>query len=262
MILHLLAAVVAAAPATALTSPALNSPAPTASDSATTVKSVVVEGSDRKGGPPPDATVLIPSDETAGPGHWASVWPAGAYQAHISGHVILACEIDQYGLAERCDVASETPGGRGFGQAALELRPTFKLKPPVGPDGPATKLMRIAVEFKAPETEIDFGRGRDGGPVGERAGSPPMGRPQQMTADMTDWRNPLVRRPVAMLNNPIWNRTVGYDDVLRAYPAKAAGRRGLCSGRALQEVRGRAARLRIARSSRKTPRTSVSARPP
>ena len=220
MILNLLAAsVVAAAP-----TPAPTGPATPAGDSATTVKPIVVEGSDRKGGPPPDATVLIPSDDTAGGGHWASVWPAGAYQAHISGHVILACDVDQYGLAERCDVASETPVGRGFGAAALELRPTFKLKPPVGSDGPPTTLMRIAVEFKAPETQVDFGRGRDGGPVGERAGVP--GRPQEMTADMTDWRNPLVRRPVAMLNNPVWTKTVGYDDVLRAYPAKAAGVEG------------------------------------
>jgi TonB family protein len=214
MILGLLAAALATAPHTPQ--------APAAEP--TTVSPVVVQPPPPSA--PPAATVVVPSDDTAGGGHWASVWPVGAYQARISGHVTLTCGVDRFGLAEWCKVAAETPKGRGFGQAALELRPTFKLKPQLGPDGPADVILNIAVDFNAPNPIIDFGQGYEGGPVGERAGAPPLSRPQQETSDITEWRGPLVRRSVAMLNNPIWVKTVTYDDVLRAYPPKAPGVEG------------------------------------
>ena len=82
---------------------------------------------------PPAATVEVPTDDTHG-GHWASIWPHDAYIARISGHVILQCGVDRYGIAEWCQVASETPAHKGFGQAALEMRPLLKLPPPGGPD--------------------------------------------------------------------------------------------------------------------------------
>jgi len=215
MVLGLLAAAVVATPHTP--------PPPTAE--ATTVSPVVVELSPPAA--PPSATIVVPSDDTAGGGHWASVWPVGAYEARISGHVILTCDIDHFGLAEWCKVASESPKGRGFGQAALELRPTFKLKPSGGPDGPTDTVLNIAIDFNAPDPIIDFGRNREGGPVGERAGGFTLGQaPQQEQSDITEWRGPLVRRSEAMLNNPIWVKTAGYDDVLRAYPAKAPGMEG------------------------------------
>ena len=48
----------------------------------------------------------------------------------------LRCLIDVHGLAERCEVVSETPADKGFGAAALQIRATFKLPPVMGPDGP------------------------------------------------------------------------------------------------------------------------------
>jgi TonB family protein len=204
--------------------------APAVQPTATTVSPLTVKGLPNGEQPPiatarPAATIVVPSDDTTGGGHWASVWPIGAYEARISGHVILTCDIDHFGLAEWCNIASENPKGRGFGQAALELRPTFKLKPSGGPDDPTDTVLNIAVDFNAPDPIIDFGRNREGGPVGERAGAR-QEAPQQETADITEWREPLVRRSVAMLNNPIWVKTAGYDDVLRAYPAKAPGMEG------------------------------------
>jgi hypothetical protein len=81
--------------------------------------------------PPPElkdqpvaATITVPVNDTAG-GLWASAWPEGAYQAGISGRVWLSCEIDRFGIAEWCKVAAEKPEGRGFGAAALALRPTL-----------------------------------------------------------------------------------------------------------------------------------------
>ena len=86
--------------------------------------------------PPIAVTVEVPDDETATGGIWASVWPKDAYKDRINGHVVLRCNVDRYGLAETCEVAQESPEGKGFGEAALELRPTLKLKPALGPDGP------------------------------------------------------------------------------------------------------------------------------
>ena len=57
-----------------------------------------------KTGAPPAATVEVPTDGTA-LGLWASVWPEAAYREHISGSVLLSCDIDRHGLAEWCKVA-------------------------------------------------------------------------------------------------------------------------------------------------------------
>jgi TonB family protein len=164
---------------------------------------------------PPVATVQAPSDSTA-MGAWASVWPADAWSARLHGHVILTCGIDRFGLAEWCKVASETPEHKGFGAAALELRPTFKVAPPAGVEGSSLVAVNIAVEFKPPDTQIDWGKNRYGGPVGELSFS-----------DITILGGPpLVRRPVAMLNNPVWASTASHADVAKAYPAKAGGVEG------------------------------------
>jgi TonB family protein len=104
--------------------------------------------------PPPAATIAVPSDETA-MGHYASVWPRAAYEARIAGSVTLRCDIDRYGLAETCEVAAETPAGKGFGRAALLLRPTFKLPPARDASGPIDSTMLIAVDFKPPDTQVD-----------------------------------------------------------------------------------------------------------
>jgi TonB family protein len=224
MILDALAAAALAATtpaAAAVQSPpaqsaAAQSAAPTPSVSPLTVHPLPPGG-------PADASVDVPADESAQGGVWASVWPEDAYRARIAGHVLLRCNVDRYGIAEACEVASETPVGKGFGAAALELRPTFKLKPPAGPDGPTDAVMRIAVEFKPPDPRFDFGAGRGGGPVGERAGGGGM---NYEFSDLTMAGNPLQRRSISMLNNPVWASTVGYADLVRAYPAKAGGMEG------------------------------------
>ena len=146
-------------------------------------------------------------------GAWASVWPAGAFEARLHGHVVLTCGIDRYGLAEWCKVASETPERKGFGAAALELRPTFKFSPPAGAEGSALVAVNIAVEFKPPDTQIDWGKNRYGGPIDEWG-----------FHSITIFGGlPLVRRPVAMLNNPVWASTISHAELAKAYPVDAGG---------------------------------------
>ena len=169
-----------------------------------------------------DATVVVPNEDSA-KGHWGSIWPESAFRGGISGHVVLSCDIDRYGLAERCKVASETPPDQGFGPAALELRPTFKLTPAMGPDGPVDAVMSIAVDFNAPHPQIDFGGAKGGGPAAASSGPMSVGA----GADAPDLSGPrLPNRRVSMLDDPVWASTVGYRDVVRAYPARAGGVEG------------------------------------
>jgi TonB family protein len=203
MFLEILAAVAAAA-------------SPSDAAPPTSVAPVTVKGAAPGVQPTVAATVNVASDDTV-IGQFVSVWPEAAYRAGINGRVVLSCKIDVHGLAEYCRVASETPRGKGFGSAALELRPTLKLKPAMGPDGPVDATMSIAIDFKHPDTQVDFrGDGREGGSELRSNGR----------TDMSVLGNPLQRHWVTMLDHPIWVQAAGFDDVARAYPAKADGAEG------------------------------------
>src|SRR5580693_2464108 len=144
-----------------------------------------------------------------------SVWPAGAYQARVSGSALLNCKVDAHGLAEECQVVSESPKGLGFGAAALLLRPTFKLKPAMGPDGPITAMMNIPIQFNAEDNDdIQFQNSSHG--PGVNMGS--------RTISLNGTRPEM--REVTMLDHPIWVRAAGFDDLARAYPAKGGGVEG------------------------------------
>ena len=207
MILEFVAAAVVAA-----------APAPPAPPNATQVSPLTVRALPKGKRPPIATTVIVPVDENTMGGVWASVWPADAFRDRINGHVVLRCDVDRYGLAEACEVANETPPGKGFGQAALELRTTLKLKPAMGADGPIDAAMNIAIEFNAPNPQfVVMGGDTSSGAVADCGGA---GKP------CPEWHvigNPLPRRPETLLNNPIWTRTVSYEELMRAHPAKAGG---------------------------------------
>ena len=152
---------------------------------------------------PADAVVDMPSDDTAG-GEYVAIWPSGAYNARRDGKVVLSCLIDVHGVAERCAVASESPKGQGFGAAALQMRPTFKLKPRTGPDGAAVNAtMNIAVSFKAPDPDLPSGGDFD----------PKRSRTMYVRG------NPMPMREVTMVAKPIWVSAPSFDDWTAAYPA-------------------------------------------
>lgn len=174
--------------------------APVQPGAATTVSPVTVSPAS-KNLPPPDATVNVASDDEGSSGQFVSVWPAAAYNSRADGHVRLNCLIDVHGLAEQCAVASESPTGKGFGAAALELRQTFKLKPAMGPDGPINSVMSIAINFKAPDLQMDM-------------------------STQTFTGNPLAMHAVTMVNHPVWRQAPTFDDLAKAYPAKAGNVEG------------------------------------
>jgi TonB family protein len=149
----------------------------------------------------PDATVNSVGGTEDAAGDAVAIWPRRAYSREASGRVTLSCRVDTHGLAEWCEVVAESPQGQGFGRAALEMRPTFKLKPAPGPDGqPITAMMTVNVGFKAPDFQLDSAVGILG--------------------------NRLEMHPVVMVDNPVWVAAANFDDLARAYPAKAGGAEG------------------------------------
>jgi hypothetical protein len=126
--------------------------------------------------------------------------------------VVLRCDIDVHGLAQRCSVIFEAPAGHGFGHAAQEMRPTFKLPPTLGPDGqPVPALKNISLFFKAPQGTFsmqDFFAGR-----ADTAGMP---------------RN---LRKVIEIDDPVWAQAASFDDLAAAYPAKGDGVEGYAVAR-------------------------------
>ncbi len=159
-----------------------------------------------------------------------SVWPEAAYRARIDGHVVLNCLVDANGLAEDCAVASETPKGQGFGKAALLLRPTFKLRPSQGPNGPVAAMRTLSVGFKASDSQIEFAdRGAD---IDKRATHLTGGTPPEM-------------RAVIMLDHPIWAKAAGFADVAAAYPAKGGGVEGFAVAHCRVERSGELSRCEL-----------------
>jgi hypothetical protein len=204
--------------ALALTSAAAALPAFAQDQAGRTVSPVTVSPSLDKA--PLAAKVDVAGDDESSH-DFLAIWPAGAYQTATDGHVTLACRIDVHGLAERCEVAAETPAGKGFGKAALELRPTFKLKPAVGADGqPIAAVMSLGITFKPPKKEL----------VGTQATSATIRSfhdVDALLATKTGFTgNPLAMRAVTMLDNPVWVQAPDFDDLAKAYPAKGGGVEG------------------------------------
>jgi TonB family protein len=176
---------------------------------------------------PPAAVITVAGDYGAVRNGAPTIWPSLAYQTGAPGQVRLSCLIDVHGLAERCQVASETPKGKGFGRAALELRPTLKLPPASGPDGAPTRaVMAIEVDFKAP-------------------GNFYTGSENQVTLPGM----PLPLHRVTMLDSPIWARAASFEDLARAYPAKGGGAEGYAVAQCRVETSGRLTTCSIVKES-------------
>ena len=61
----------------------------------------------------------------------ASVFPTKALETAKGGRAVIGCEVTIEGFLERCHVWDESPAGYGFGAAALQLAPQFRLSPKI-----------------------------------------------------------------------------------------------------------------------------------
>ncbi|MDB5439937.1 MAG: hypothetical protein JWM33_2364 [Caulobacteraceae bacterium] len=59
----------------------------------------------------------------------AAVYPPDAARDKIKGRVELACMVTATGTPHNCWPASESPAGRGFGEAAMKLVPSIRFQP-------------------------------------------------------------------------------------------------------------------------------------
>jgi len=56
-------------------------------------------------------------------------WPADAVRDRISGRALLACQVPRSGRPERGRLVSDTPADMGFGTAAVQMAPLFRIRP-------------------------------------------------------------------------------------------------------------------------------------
>lgn len=209
MLGQLLAVMVAAAlaPPDATATPQTPGPAP-ASSAAKTVSPVTVSPLVKP--PPADAKIdMQGSDDDIN--QLLVVWPETARQVGLGGRVTLRCLVDVHGLAESCEVAYESPAGKGFGRAALKMRHTFKLAPTLGPDGPVNAIKNISITFSPPQLEYNL-------------------------ADLLAGRGVVTGNPVKLhlateITDPVWTKAASFDDLAGAYPAKAEGAEGYAAAR-------------------------------
>jgi len=97
----------------------------------------------------------LPSSE-----EFAAAYPSEAQRLGVTGRAVMRCQVSSQGGLSECRILSETPGGMGFGAAAIALAPKFLFKP--ARDGQAQRQpVNIPISFKFPEppegsTNVDW----------------------------------------------------------------------------------------------------------
>ena len=61
----------------------------------------------------------------------AGAFPVAAAKKRVDGKATIKCQADVAGFLQKCAVMTEAPAGLGFGQAALQLAPQFRMKPKI-----------------------------------------------------------------------------------------------------------------------------------
>ena len=59
----------------------------------------------------------------------ARYYPDSAQRREVSGLAVISCAVTVKGSVTGCQVVRETPGGEGFGQAAVKLSRYFRMRP-------------------------------------------------------------------------------------------------------------------------------------
>lgn len=80
------------------------------------------------------------------PWEWERLDPLEARQQKVAGEARVECKPNEKRKII-CTVLSETPGGHGFGQAALDLQGKLLMAPPVGV---TEKVLRMTVKYRPP----------------------------------------------------------------------------------------------------------------
>jgi hypothetical protein len=243
-----MSALLAVLAAAALSAASPATPAP--KEPPTLVRPVTVTPQPRTA-PAADVAVSVGAEGENIGGQDISIWPAGALESGAAGRVVLTCMVDVHGLAETCRVAYEEPQGKGFGRAALALRPTLKLTPRLGPDGrPVNASMNIAINFKPPSAESNLAElqantGAVPPEAGDKASN--LGEHELNARNLMVYHNPIAHRPLTLIDGPAWVQAPSFDDLDKAYPAAGGGVEGYVVAHCKAERTGALSRCAVAK---------------
>lgn len=85
-------------------------------------------------------------------------YPRKAKDEFVSGRATITCEVPAGGFLTQCRVVRESPGGYGFGEAALSLGPLFRMSPKLVDGKPVEGgMVTIPIVFEAASERPEMG---------------------------------------------------------------------------------------------------------
>jgi len=82
----------------------------------------------------------------------ARFYPQAAAYGEVEGVATISCNVNEAGSLVDCIAISESPGGMGFGEAAVNMSSIFKMRPATRDGKPvAGGVVRIPIRFSLPK---------------------------------------------------------------------------------------------------------------
>ena len=141
---------VSLSPGSQPSSPASAGPVPLSPSTASPIASDPVPAPAPATTRPPARAATVSFSARPSASRIASLYPNRALRDGVGGRAVLDCTVAS-GLSLNCSVASETPAGLGFGQAAMAASSSYRASPQRSDGSSAVgQPARIVVQFQAP----------------------------------------------------------------------------------------------------------------